>query len=60
MSRAQSHAGSAAALNGIVQFGVAACGGAVVGLLNDGTPLPMAMVIAGLSLAGTLSRLAAR
>jgi DHA1 family bicyclomycin/chloramphenicol resistance-like MFS transporter len=60
MSRAQTNAGSAAALNGIVQFGAAACSGAIVGLLNDGTSLPMAMVIAGLSLAGTLSRLAAR
>jgi len=60
MSRAESNAGSAAALNGIVQFVAAACAGAIVGLLNDGTALPMAVVIAGLSLAGTLSRLAAR
>lgn len=60
MSRAQSNAGSAAALNGIVQFGAAAGAGAIVGALNDGTALPMAAVIAVLSLSGTLARLAAR
>lgn len=60
MSRAQQNIGAAAALNGVVQFAAAAGAGAVVGALNDGTPLPMAAVIAGLSVAATLSRLAAR
>jgi DHA1 family bicyclomycin/chloramphenicol resistance-like MFS transporter len=60
MSRAQNNAGAAAALNGIVQFGMAAFAGAAVGLLNNGTSLPMAAVIFSLSLAATLARLAAR
>lgn len=60
MSRAQNNAGAAAALNGIMQFGMAAFAGAAVGLLNDGSSLPMAGIIFGLSLAGTLARLAAR
>lgn len=60
MSRAQRNAGAAAALNGIVQFAMAACAGALVGLLDNGTPLPMAAVIFVLSLAGTLSRIVAR
>lgn len=60
MSRAQSNAGSAAALNGIVQFGAAAGAGAMVGYFYNGTPLPMAVVIACVSIVGTLSRLAAR
>lgn len=60
MSRAQNYIGAAAALNGVVQFAIAAGAGAIVGALNDGTPLPMAAVIAGLSIAGALSLLAAR
>ncbi|MDO8290090.1 MAG: multidrug effflux MFS transporter [Parvibaculum sp.] len=60
MSRASNNIGAAAALNGVVQFGMAACGGALVGALNNGTAIPMAAVIVGLSIAGTLSRLAAR
>jgi DHA1 family bicyclomycin/chloramphenicol resistance-like MFS transporter len=60
MSRAENNAGSAAALNGIVQFVAAAGAGAIVGMLNDGTALPMAIVIAALSAAAMLSRLAAR
>jgi DHA1 family bicyclomycin/chloramphenicol resistance-like MFS transporter len=60
MSRARNYIGAAAALNGVVQFAIAAAASALVGALNDGTPLPMAAVIAGLSIAGTLSRLAAR
>ncbi len=60
MSRASNNAGVAAALNGVVQFGMAAGAGALVGLLNDGTAIPMASVILALSLAGTVARLAAR
>jgi DHA1 family bicyclomycin/chloramphenicol resistance-like MFS transporter len=40
-------AGSASALLGTVQFGAAAMASVVVGLLHDGTALPMAGVIAG-------------
>lgn len=60
MSRAQNNAGAAAALNGIVQFAMAAFAGALVGFFDNGTPLPMAAVIFALSLAGALSRIAAR
>jgi DHA1 family bicyclomycin/chloramphenicol resistance-like MFS transporter len=44
-------AGSASALLGLLQFGIGACGGFVVGLLADGTGVPMA----GLMLAGALA-----
>ena len=60
MSRAQNNAGAAAALNGIVQFGAAGCAGALVGLLDNGTPLPMATIIFCFSLAAALSQRAAR
>ena len=60
MSRAERNAGAAAALNGIVQFAMAALAGALVGYFDNGTPLSMAAVIFALSLAGTLSRIAAR
>lgn len=60
MSRASNNVGAAAALNGVVQFAAAFCAGAFVGVLNDGTALPMAGVIATLSIIGTVSRLAAR
>ena len=60
MSRASNNVGAAAALNGVVQFGMAAGAGAMVGLLNNGTAIPMAVVILGLSVAGTTARLAAR
>lgn len=39
-------AGSASALLGTLQFALGACAGALVGLLNNGTALPMAGVIA--------------
>ena len=60
MSRATNNVGAAAALNGVVQFGMAACSGALVGALNNGTAIPMAAVIVGLSIAATCARLAAR
>ena len=60
MSRASNNVGAAAALNGVIQFGMAAGAGAMVGLLNNGSAIPMALVIVGLSLAGTAARLAAR
>jgi len=40
-----SHAGSASALLGSLQFSVAALAAALVGALHDGTALPMALVI---------------
>ena len=38
-------AGAASSLLGFIQFAAGAAATAVVGLLNDGTPLPMAAVI---------------
>ena len=40
-------AGSASALIGVFQFGLAAIAASAVGALNNGTALPMALVIAG-------------
>lgn len=60
MARAGGRIGAAAALTGIIQFALAAGAGALVGALNDGTAMPMALSIAGLSLAGTTARLFAR
>lgn len=45
-------AGSASALLGCLQFSVAATAAALVGVLHDGTALPMALVI---SLCGALA-----
>ncbi|MGH8354159.1 MAG: hypothetical protein ACRERY_11635, partial [Pseudomonas sp.] len=54
-------AGSAAALLGFLQFSVAALAAALVGVLHDGTALPMALVIAGCGLlAGVCAVLTAR
>ena len=50
LSRHAGHAGSASALMGTMQFGLAAVSGAAVGLLSDGTARPMA----GLMLLGAL------
>ena len=50
LALAQEHyphmAGSAAALFGAIQFGIGALSGILVGLLHDGTALPMAAIIA--------------
>ncbi|TBU99770.1 multidrug effflux MFS transporter [Stutzerimonas kirkiae] len=52
------HAGSASALLGSLQFGIAACAASAVGFLHDGSTLPMALVICGCSLlALAMSRL---
>ncbi|MBO3276807.1 Bcr/CflA family multidrug efflux MFS transporter [Pseudomonas schmalbachii] len=48
------HAGSASALMGSLQFSVAAGASAMVGVLHDGTALPMAMVIALCGVTATL------
>lgn len=56
-----SQAGLASALMGTVQFSVAAVAGAAVGQLHDGTPVPMALVIAACGLtAVTLLRVLVR
>jgi DHA1 family bicyclomycin/chloramphenicol resistance-like MFS transporter len=51
MSGQGARAGSASALMGCVQFSVAAGAAALVGLLHDGSAVPMAIVI---SLCGAL------
>ena len=58
MARADVNAGSASALTGILQFAFAAVVGGLVGAFNDGSALPMAIVIACASIAGTVARLA--
>lgn len=60
MSRAGANVGAAAALTGVIQFAMAGASGATVGALNNGTAMPMALVIAGLSIIASLVRLAAR
>lgn len=60
MARAEGHIGAASALTGILQFALAAIAGALVGLFNDGSAMPMALTIAGTSIAGMLSGRMAR
>jgi DHA1 family bicyclomycin/chloramphenicol resistance-like MFS transporter len=45
LSRHSAHAGSAAALMGMFQFGLGASSGLLVGLLTDGTPRGMAAMM---------------
>ena len=45
LSRHAGQAGSASALTGTLQFGLGAVSGLVVGLLSDGTPRPMALLM---------------
>jgi DHA1 family bicyclomycin/chloramphenicol resistance-like MFS transporter len=45
LARHPTRAGSASALLGTLQFGLAALGAALVGALTDGTPLPMALLM---------------
>ncbi|WP_342451518.1 Bcr/CflA family multidrug efflux MFS transporter [Roseomonas nitratireducens] len=49
-------AGNASALMGTLQFGIGAAVGAVLGLAQDGTALPMAAVIAACGVAGWAAR----
>ena len=49
-------AGSASALMGTLQFTIGAVAGALLGVLQDGTALPMAAVIAGCGVAGWTAR----
>ena len=48
------HAGSASALMGSLQFSVAAGASALVGVLHDGTAIPMTLVIAVCGAVATL------
>ncbi len=50
-----SQAGTASALLGTLQYALGASAGALVGLLHDGTALPMAGMIAACGLAGRLA-----
>lgn len=52
MSASRYHAGSASALMGMMQFTAGALAGGLVGGFHNGTAYPMAMTIAGFSLAG--------
>ncbi|MBI3811871.1 MAG: Bcr/CflA family multidrug efflux MFS transporter [Nitrospirae bacterium] len=52
MSASGRHAGSASALMGMMQFTAGALAGMVVGSIHNGTAYPMAITIAGFSLAG--------
>jgi MFS transporter, DHA1 family, multidrug resistance protein len=54
MGQAHEHAGAASALIGVIQFLLAAVIGALVGVLQNGTAIPMTAVIAVLGVAGFL------
>lgn len=54
MSGQGAQAGSASALMGFLQFSVAAAAAAMVGVLHDGTAVPMALVISVCGVLGTL------
>lgn len=47
-------AGSASALSGAMQLCIGAASGALVGLLADGTPLPMCLVLSGCAVTGLI------
>jgi MFS transporter, DHA1 family, multidrug resistance protein len=49
------HAGSASALIGTLQFGGGAVAGALIGLLHNGTAVPMAAVIAACGVGGLVA-----
>jgi DHA1 family bicyclomycin/chloramphenicol resistance-like MFS transporter len=51
LSRHAGHAGSASALQGTLQFGVAGCSGALLGWLADGSARPMAVLMLGAAIA---------
>lgn len=55
MVRAQERAGAASALLGVIQFSLAAVAGALVGVLHDGSALPMTGTMAFLGAAGLLA-----
>jgi MFS transporter, DHA1 family, multidrug resistance protein len=55
MSRHQGHAGSASALFGTLQYSGGALAGMLVGVLADGTAMPMAFVMLGCAFAVLLS-----
>lgn len=49
MSRVKGHGGAGSALYGVTQFTFAAMAGSLVGLLQNGSAVPMALAIAGLT-----------
>jgi DHA1 family bicyclomycin/chloramphenicol resistance-like MFS transporter len=49
------HAGSASALIGTLQFGGGAVAGALIGLLHNGTAVPMVAVIAACGVGGLVA-----
>jgi MFS transporter, DHA1 family, multidrug resistance protein len=55
MSRHQAHAGSASALFGTLQYSGGALAGMLVGVLADGTAMPMAFIMLGCACAVLLS-----
>jgi MFS transporter, DHA1 family, multidrug resistance protein len=55
MARQGAQAGSASAVIGTLQFGLGAIAGALLGVLQDGTALPMALIIAACGAAGWLA-----
>jgi DHA1 family bicyclomycin/chloramphenicol resistance-like MFS transporter len=58
LSRHAAHAGTASALMGALQFTLAATAGALAGLVGDGTPLPMVLLmLAGILGAAVADRL---
>ena len=54
LSRHAGHAGSASALMGTLQFGMAAVSGLLAGVLGDGTPLVMGLLMMTGALAATI------
>jgi len=55
MGHAGAHLGSASALVGVMQFFFASVAGALIGLLNDGTAVPMVAMMALLTYVGAIS-----
>jgi DHA1 family bicyclomycin/chloramphenicol resistance-like MFS transporter len=57
LARHAGHAGSAAALMGVAQFALGATSGLLVGLLTDGTPRGMALLMFAGSLCAVIADL---
>ncbi len=55
LGRHAAHAGSAAALMGVIQYSLGAASGLLVGLLTDGTPRGMALLMCAGSLASVIA-----
>jgi DHA1 family bicyclomycin/chloramphenicol resistance-like MFS transporter len=55
LARHSAHAGSASALQGTLQFGVAGMSGLLLGWLSNGTALPLAVLMLGAALATVIA-----